>query len=73
MHSTSCSYDGSNNESANTSGGVGDGCLVDNVQNFHLTVTRYAHNIMTVVNVFHSPKDSSFYFAVLNTAHVAFL
>jgi hypothetical protein len=68
-----CSYDGCNSESASTSGGAGDGCPVYNVQNCHLASIRYAHNVITLVNVFHSPKDSAFDFAVLNIAYAAFL
>ena len=73
MHSISCSYDGNNSESISTLGGVGDSCLVYNVHNFHVAGIRYSHNVITLVNVFHSPKDSAFDFFVLNTAPVAYL
>ena len=66
-------YGGSNSESAGTSGGVGDGCLVFNVRNIHLAAIRYAHNVIRLLTMFHSPKDSAFDFLVLKTAPVAFL
>jgi hypothetical protein len=73
MHSMGCCYDGSNSESASTAADVGNGCLVFNVQNFHLAVIRNARNLITLVNVFHSHKDSAFDFTVLKTAPFAFL
>jgi len=73
MHSTSCCYTGSDSKSVSTSGDVEVGCLVNNVQNFHVADIRCAHNVITLVIVFHSPKDSAFDFVALNTAHVAYL
>jgi len=73
MHSMSCCYGGSNSGSASTSGDVGVGCLVYNVQNFHVADIRYAHNVITLVIVFHSSKGSAFDFVVVNTGPVAYL